>query len=63
LEEKSRADDDTAKGEESLMNVCPPFEADAPPAKLMKPTQALLYYPLGYTQATAMRLALLAQHR
>ena len=63
LEEESRADDDTAKGEESLMNVCSPFEADPQPAKLMKPTQGPLYYPPGYTQATAMQLALLPQHR
>ena len=45
------------------MNVCPPFEADAQPAKLMKPTQGPLYYPPRSTQATAMGLALLAQHR
>ena len=45
------------------MNVCPPFEADAQPAKLMKPTQGPLYYPPGYTQATAMGLAPLTQHR
>jgi hypothetical protein len=63
LEEESRADDDTAQGEESLMNVCPPFEADPQPMKLMKPTQGPLYYPPRYTQATAMGLALLAQHR
>jgi hypothetical protein len=63
LEEESRADDNTAKGEESLMNICPPFEADAQPAKLMKPTQGPLYYPPRYTQATAMRLAPLTQHR
>ena len=63
LEEKSRADDDTAQGEESLMNVCPSFEADPQPAKLMQPTQSPLYYPPRSTQATAMGLALLAQHR
>jgi hypothetical protein len=37
------------------MNVCPPFEADTQPAKLMKPTHGPLYYPPRYTQ--------LAQHR
>jgi hypothetical protein len=63
LEEESRADDNTAKGEESLMNVCSPFEADPQPAKLMQPTQSPLYYPPGYTQTTAMGLAPLAQHR
>jgi hypothetical protein len=45
------------------MNVCSPSEADAQPAKLMQPTQSPLYYPPRSTQATAMGLALLAQHR
>jgi hypothetical protein len=45
------------------MNVCSAFEADAQPAKLMQPTQGPLYYPPRSTQATAMGLALLAQHR
>jgi hypothetical protein len=45
------------------MNICPPFEAEAQPAKLMKPTQGPLYYPPRYTQATAMGLAPLTQHR
>jgi hypothetical protein len=45
------------------MNICPPFKADAQSAKLMKPTQGPLYYPPRYTQATAMGLAPLTQHR
>jgi hypothetical protein len=45
------------------MNICPPFETDAQPAKPMKPTQGPLYYPPRYTQATAMGRARLTQHR
>jgi hypothetical protein len=45
------------------MNICSPFEPDTQSAKLMKPTQGPFYYPPRSTQATAMGLAPLTQHR